>query len=190
MQKPPPAQALPHSTTSDHGSPPGGLGPVLCGDIDMRIAADGTWYYGGSPIGRKELVTLFASVLVLNEDGYWLITPAEKAKIQVDDAPFAAVELTLSAEGDESTLTIRTNLDETVTLDTDHPLRIGKPDGRIDSVPYITVRDGLEARFTRAAYYDLVDHGVTEIIDGESLFGVWSAGAFFSLGSLDGESAS
>lgn len=158
-----------------------GHGPALCGDIDMRIAADGTWYYGGSPIGRQELVRLFASVLVRRDDGYWLVTPAEQARIAVDDAPFAAVELACDGDGAAPVLRVRTNVDDWVSLGEDHPLRIGEtPAG--DKAPYVTVRDGLEARFTRAAYYDLVGRAVHETVDGEDLFGVWSGDCFFPLG--------
>lgn len=184
MQKPPPDTASGSLPASDHGSPPGGLGPALCGDIDMRIAPDGTWYYGASPIGRKELVALFASVLVRREDGFWLVTPAEQVRIQVDDAPFSAVEL----RRDGSDFTIRTNLDDCVTIDGDHPLRTGDtPEG--DRAPYVAVRDGLEARFTRAAYYDLVEHATVETVDGEEWLGIRSGGLFFPLGPADGGDA-
>lgn len=184
MQKSTPVPALGALLPQERGAP-----PAVCGDIDMRIAADGTWYYGGSPIGRKELVRLFASVLVRRDDGYWLITPAEQARIAVDDAPFAAVELAIGEDGgDGPVLRMRTNVDDWVSVDEDHPLRVGDtPDGH--RAPYLTVRDGLEARLTRAAYYDLVGHGVTETIDGTELFGVWSGPCFFPLGSLDVEAA-
>lgn len=186
MQKSTPVPALGALLPKGRGSPPATPGPALCGDIDMRIAQDGTWYYGGSPIGRKELVRLFASVLVRRDDGYWLITPVEQARITVDDAPFAAVELAVDAAGEDGPVVrVRTNLGDWVSLGEEHPLRIGDtPAG--DRAPYVTVRDGLEARFTRAAYYDLVGHGVTEAVDGENLFGVWSGACFFPLGSLNG----
>lgn len=186
MHKPPPTTASGSLPASDHGSPPGGPGPALCGDIDMRIAQDGTWYYGPSPIGRKALVSLFASVLVRRDDGFWLITPAEQARIQVDDAPFVAVDLRRDNTDEGPVLSIRTNLDDHVTIDADHPLRMGDtPNG--EHVPYVTVRDGLEARFTRAAYYDLVDAAAVEQVDGLETLGIWSAGLFFPLGAVEND---
>jgi hypothetical protein len=156
--------------------------PVDCGDLDMRIARDGTWFYRGSPIGRIKLVKLFASVLRREQDGsYWLITPAERGRIEVEDVPFLAVALTLRGDGREQQLIFRTNLDDIVTAGSDHPLRVetatsGEP------APYILVRDGLEARLTRPVFYDLVELGRVEPIENSSQFGVWSQGRFFRLG--------
>ena len=156
---------------------------VLGGDFDMRIAANGTWYYQGSPINRLALVKLFASVLRREEDGiYWLVTPVERGHVLVEDAPFTAVEVTAERPGPDQRLIFRTNLDEIVALDEDHPLRMGsgEPDDAA-ARPYLLVRDRLEARILRAVYYHLVELGEQQ---GES-FGVWSNGRFFPLGTLD-----
>jgi uncharacterized protein len=156
--------------------------PVDCGDLDMRIARDGTWYYRGSPIGRLPLVKLFASVLRREADGaYWLVTPAERGRVVVDDAPFVAVELTASGRGRDQKLIFRTNLDHIVTAGPENPLRVetavsGEP------APYILVRGGLDARLLRAVFYQLVELGAEDEIAGEMQFGVWSNGAFFRLG--------
>jgi uncharacterized protein len=156
--------------------------PIDCGDLDMRIARDGTWFYGGSPISRIALVKLFASVLRREPDGrYWLVTPAERGRIEVEDVPFLAVALTVQGEGGQQKLIFRTNLDDIVTAGPDHPLRIettmsGEP------APYILVRDDLEARLTRPVFYDLVELGKVELIENNSQFGVWSQGRFFRLG--------
>lgn len=164
-------------------SPPSGRRlPVECGDLDIRIARDGTWYYRGSPIGRLPLVKLFASVLRRASDGsYWLVTPAERGRIEVADVPFLAVELTVNGNGRAQQLIFRTNLDDIVTAGPVNPLRVeiaanGEP------APYILVREKLEARLARPVFYELVDLGGEERVDGASRFGVWSNGAFFQLG--------
>jgi hypothetical protein len=162
-----------------------------CGDIGMRIAADGTWHYQGGPIGRKELVCLFAGVLRREEDGsYWLVTPAERARITVDDAPFVAVELFHcpgSAEnGFQQAISFRTNVDQVVTAGPSHPIRIAHPPGSDVPVPYVLVRDGLEARINRAVYYELVAHAVPETVAGHRRLGIWSRGIFFPLGDAEG----
>jgi uncharacterized protein len=148
----------------------------------MRIARDGTWSYRGSPIGRIALVKLFASVLRREPDGfYWLVTPAERGRIEVEDVPFLAVALTVQSEGEQQQLIFRTNLDDIVTAGPDHQLRVetttsGEP------APYILVRDELEARLTRPVFYELVELGKVELIENNSQFGVWSQGSFFRLG--------
>lgn len=160
--------------------------PEHCGDIEIRIARDGTWFYHGSPIGRKGMVKLFASVLERDEAGdYWLTTPAERGRIRVDDAPFVAVEMTVDGAGRGQTLRFRTNVDEIVTADSDHPIRVASNMESGEPSPYVLVRDGLEALIARAVFYDLVELGVEEKIDGHRRFGVWSAGAFFSLGAIE-----
>ncbi|HYZ39860.1 MAG TPA: DUF1285 domain-containing protein [Stellaceae bacterium] len=156
--------------------------PIDRGDLDMRIARDGTWFYRGSPIGRLPLVKLFASVLRREADGrYWLVTPAERGRIEVDDVPFLAVAVTVEGEGRDQQLIFRTNLDEFVTAGPDNPLRVetaasGEP------APYILVRDGLEARLARPVFYELVELGTEEPIGETTQFGVWSRGVFFRLG--------
>jgi hypothetical protein len=170
------------------GPEPGAGGPQLCGDIDMRIGRDGTWFYHDSPIGRKPLVRLFASVLRRDEAGeFWLETPAEKCRIRVDDAPFVAVEMTVAGKGRRQRLTFRTNVDEIVTADADHPIRVAVDRETGEPAPYVMVRDGLEALIARAVFYDLVELGVERAVDGAPALGVWSGGRFFPIGALDGE---
>jgi hypothetical protein len=156
--------------------------PVACGDLDMRIARDGTWFYHNSPIGRLPLVKLFASVLRREADGsYWLVTPAERGHVEVEDVPFLAVELTVAGTARHRELIFRTNLDDIVTAGADHPLRVETAaDG--EPAPYIHVRGGLEARLTRPVFYELVELGGEELVKGERQFGVWSNRTFFRLG--------
>jgi hypothetical protein len=158
-----------------------------CGEIGMRIARDGTWHYQGGPIGRKELVCLFASVLRREPDGsFWLVTPAERARITVEDAPFVAVELFhcpgTAANGFEQAISFRTNVDQVVTAGPTHPIRVARDPASDAPIPYVLVRGGLEARLNRAVYYELVALSVTETVNGAPLLGVWSRGAFFPLG--------
>jgi hypothetical protein len=160
-----------------------GKRPLIdCGDLDIRIARNGTWSYRGSPIGRLALVKLFASVLRREADGrYWLVTPAERGRVEVEDVPFLGVALTVEGEGPEQQLIFRTNVDEFVTAGPDHPLHVetaasGEP------APYILVRDGLEAKIARAVFYELVELGREEQISDRTSFGVWSRGMFFRLG--------
>lgn len=156
------------------------------GPLGIRIARDGQWFYHGSPIARKEMVCLFASMLTRREDGsYWLIAPSEKGWIEVEDVPFLAVEAFSSGQGRDRMLSFRTNVDEIVPLDADHPLRMG--DDAAGKTPYLLVRPGIEARIARSVYYELAGIGTEEIIDGQPLYGVWSAGRFFPLGPFKGE---
>jgi hypothetical protein len=154
------------------------------GHYDMMIARDGKWFYHGTPIPRKEMVCLFASALTRRPDGsYWLVTPSEEGQIEVEDVPFLAVELFTSGSGREAVFSFRTNVDEIITLDQSHPLRVVcNKDG---APPYLTVREGLEARLTRSVYYELVALGLEESIDGERLYGIWSKDLFFPLGRLE-----
>jgi hypothetical protein len=153
-----------------------------CGEFDIRIARDGTWFYQGSPIQRLPLVKLFASVLCRDESGdYLLVTPVERGRIVVEDVPFIAVALDAEGAGRTQTLSFTTNLDEIVPAGPDHPLRVETaPDG--EPSPYILVRPGLEARLARPVFYELVDLAAEEEIDGDTQFGVWSGGMFFCLG--------
>jgi uncharacterized protein len=170
---------------SGSGRPPIHLwNPPFCGDIDMRIARDGTWFYAGTPIGRPALVRLFASVLKREGDGYVLVTPVEKVGIRVEDAPFVAVELAVEGAGADHTLRLRTNVDDWVTLGPDHPLRF-EPGAAEGLKPYILVRNALEALVSRALFYDLVALGEVRTIDGIDMFGIGSAGAFFPAAPAD-----
>jgi uncharacterized protein len=160
--------------------------PRDCGHFDIRIDRDGSWFYQGTPIKRASLVRLFAGVLAREPDGaYWLVTPAERGRITVDDAPFTAVELTSDGAGPERVLSLRTNLDDIVTLDADHPLRVATDAASGEPRPYVLVRNGLEARLLRAVFYELVELGGEERVGDTTLYGVWSKGIFFPLGRLD-----
>ncbi|MGE5505634.1 MAG: DUF1285 domain-containing protein [Actinomycetota bacterium] len=157
-----------------------------CGDVGIRIDRGGRWLYHGSPIPRKEMVCLFASMLNRAPDGsYWLVTADEMGRIEVEDVPFLAVEMFTSGAGRELMVSFRTNVDEIVTVDADHPLRVTVDGETGDPLPYVLVRDGLEARLTRAVYYELVAQGWEEKVGGEELYGLWSSGTFFPLGRLD-----
>src|SRR5581483_3228048 len=149
-----------------------------CGDFDMRIARDGTWFYRGSPIGRKPLVKLFSTVLRREHGEFWLVTPVERGRILVDDAPFVAVEVTAAGEGRAQRISFRTNVDDEVTLDAEHPLRVDHVSASDQAIPYVTVRDSLEARILRPVYYHLIELGAFEVVDGIEQLGVWSAGRF------------
>jgi hypothetical protein len=155
------------------------------GDLDMRIARDGTWFYRGTPIPRPPLVKLFASVLRREDDGsYWLVTPVERGRIAVEDVPFLAVELMTEGEGRRRTLSFRTNLDEIVAAGPDHLLRIDTA-ANGEPAPYVLVRPGLEARLNRPVFYELVELADAEREAGEAEgdgFGLWSDGVFFDLG--------
>ncbi|PHX40032.1 proteophosphoglycan precursor [Pseudomonas sp. NZIPFR-PS5] len=141
---------------SGKGLPPVHLwNPDFCGDIDMRIARDGTWFYLGTPIGRKPMVRLFSTIIRRDGDDYFLITPVEKVGIKVDDAPFVGAE---------------------------HPLRIDLDPQTQEPAPYIHVRNNLEALIHRNVFYQLVDLAVVREIDGQSWLGVWSGGEFFPIG--------
>jgi hypothetical protein len=150
----------------------------LCEDIGLKIGRDGTWYYQGSPIERKGLVKLFASVLRLEEDGgYYLVTPVEKVPIEVESLPFVAVEMRREGAGDAQILTFRTNVGDFVTANAEH--RLGFQSGTLGGfTPFIHVRDGLNARLARSVYYELAALAVEA--GGPERFGVWSAGEFFS----------
>lgn len=156
--------------------------PPFCGDIDMRIAADGTWYYMNSPIGRKPLVRLFSTVLRRDADGrYYLVTPVEKCGIRVDDAPFLAVGMDVEGEGRGQTIRLRTNVDDEVAVDGEHPLRFETEAGTDGLKPYVRVRGRLEALVNRPIFYDLVEAGTVERVDGEDWYGVWSGGRFWRM---------
>ena len=159
--------------------------PVECGDLPFLIRRDGTWLYRGSPIQRKELVCLFASVLKRAPDGsFWLETPAERGRIDVEDAPFVAVELDWTGDGRHQTLSFRTNVDRVVTAGPDYPIRIAHDVLTCEPTPYILVRPGIEARINRAVYYELVALAVPEWVGCRRMLGVWSCGRFFPLGEL------
>jgi hypothetical protein len=156
--------------------------PPFCGDLDIRIARDGTWYYLGSPIGRKPLVELFASVLRKDEDGrHYLVTPVEKIGITVDDAPLLAVEMAAEGEGVSQQLTVRTNLGDLIRIGKDRPLRFEKETASGGLKPYVLVRGHIEALFTRALMYQLAELMEEREENGGAETGVWSGGQFFAV---------
>jgi hypothetical protein len=164
------------------GPPPVHLwNPPFCGDLDMRIARDGTWFYLGTPIGRKPLVRLFSSILKREGDRYFLVTPVEKVGITVDDAPFVAVDFTAMGEGRGQALTFTTHVDDTVTAGPEHPIRVTRDPVTGEPAPYVHVRAGLEALIDRKSLYRLVEIGTEHAVDGVPQFGLWSGGAFFPL---------
>ena len=164
--------------------------PVECGDLPFLIRRDGTWLYRGSPILRKELVCLFSGVLKREADGsFWLETPAERGRIEVEDAPFVAVELDWNGDDRQQILSFRTNVDQVITAGPDHPIRVAHDILTCEPTPYIRVRPGVgtpavEARINRAVYYELVALAVPEWVGCRRMLGVWSCGKFFSLGEL------
>jgi hypothetical protein len=153
--------------------------PPFCGDLDMRIARDGTWFYLGTPIGRAPLVRLFSSILKREGDRYFLVTPVEKVGITVDDAPFVAVDFTREGEGRDARITFVTHVDDEVTAGPDHPIRVRRDPATGEPAPYVHVRAGLEALIDRKSFYRLAELGDEHVVDGEPQFGLWSAGAFF-----------
>jgi hypothetical protein len=167
--------------SGEKGPPPVHLwNPPFCGDLDMRIASDGTWFYLGTPIGRPALVRLFSTILKREDGKYFLVTPVEKVGIRVDDAPFLAVEMQKVNDERGRLLRFRTNVDDWVACDAAHRLRFEvAADGGL--TPYLHVRADLWAKVTRAIYYDLVDMGEERMVDGRQMFGVASGGAFFAM---------
>src|SRR5215213_1451477 len=168
------------------GPPPVHLwNPPFCGDLDMRIAGDGTWFYLQTPIGRPALVRLFASVLKREGDKYYLVTPVEKCGIRVDDAPFLAVEMKIDDGAKGRVLNFRTNVDDWVACGPEHTLRFEPEPDTGGLKPYLHVRRDLWAKVTRALFYDLVELGEDRDVAGERMFGVVSGGEFFAMAPAD-----
>ena len=164
------------------GPPPVHLwNPPFCGDLDMEIRRDGTWFYLGTPIGRVPLVKLFASILKLEDGKYFLVTPVEKVGIRVVDAPFVAVDCEVSGTGADQALSFTTNVGDVVTADAAHPIRVVRDPGSGEPAPYVLVRANLEALIDRKSFYRLVDLGEEAELDGTLWFGVRSAGIFFPI---------
>ena len=165
----------------------GGLPPVhlwnpeFCGDLDMRIARDGTWFYLGTPIGRKELVRLFSTIIRKDGDDYFLVTPVEKVGIKVDDAPFVAVDYEVSDPGPDQTLMFETNVGDFATAGPDNPIRVERDPDSGEPSPYVLIRANLEALIDRKSFYRLVDIGIHEDYEGVSWFGLRSSGQFFPI---------
>ncbi len=158
--------------------------PAFCGDLDMRIASDGTWFYMGTPIGREALVRLFATVLRKDDDGRtYLVTPVEKVGITVDDAPFLAVEMAREADvaGGDGSLVFRTNLGDVIKVDVAHPLRFELEEATHGLKAYLLVRGRLEALLTRALMYDLIAMAAEGTGPDAGLFGIRSGESFFAI---------
>lgn len=164
------------------GPPPVHLwNPPFCGDLDMRIARDGTWFYLGTPIGRMPLVKLFSSVIRKDGDDYFLVTPVEKVGITVDDAPFVAIDFDVTGTGHDQMITFTTNVDDTAVACAQNPIRVVRDPETGEPSPYILIRTNLEALIDRKSFYRLVDIGVHEDHEGEPWFGIWSSGKFFPI---------
>lgn len=176
----PSAESLASSAKAAQGKglPPVHLwNPPFCGDLDMRIARDGTWFYLGTPIGRHELVKLFSSIIRRDGDDYFLVTPVEKVGITVDDAPFVAIDYNPDGDG----LVFETNVGEFVLASAENPIRVERDPETGEPSPYILVRSNLEALIDRKSFYRLVEIGEEAEVDGVSWFGVKSAGEFFPI---------
>ncbi|MEM1130272.1 MAG: DUF1285 domain-containing protein [Pseudomonadota bacterium] len=155
--------------------------PPFCGDLDMRIARDGTWFYLGTPIGRPSLVRLFSSIIRKDDQDYFLVTPVEKVGITVDDAPFVANDFTVEGAGLEQRVTFTTHVGDNMLAGPDHPIRVAFDAETGEPSPYIHVRRNLEALIDRKSFYRLVELGALADHDGEEWFGLWSSGEFFPL---------
>ena len=157
--------------------------PDFCGDIDMRIASDGTWFYMGTPIGREKMVRLFASVLRKDDDGKtYLVTPVEKIGITVDDAHFVAVSVEIAGEDEDLTLCFTTNVGDQIIAGPDHAIRVEVDQETGEPRPYLHVRGRLEALISRNVYYELIERGRLQQLDGLSTCVIKSQGMEFSLG--------
>ncbi len=164
--------------TKERGLPPVHLwNPPFCGDLDMRIARDGTWFYLGTPIGRFELVKLFSSILKKEDGKHYLVTPVEKVGITVDDAPFVAVDFEAAGDGKDQVLTFTTHVGDATIAGPDNPIRVERDPATGEPSPYVHVRAGLEALIDRKSFYRLVDIGVHH----DGWFGLWSSGRFFGI---------
>ena len=165
----------------------GGLPPVerwnpqFCGDIDMRIGRDGTWFYQGTPIGRPALVKLFSNILWREGERYFLVTPVEKVGITVDDAPFVAVDASVEGAGAEQRIIFTTQTGDVTTAGPDRPIRVHRDPETGEPAPYVLVRRNLEALIDRKTFYRLVDLGEHAEHDGARWFGLWSSGVFFPI---------
>jgi hypothetical protein len=168
------------SAAAKKGPPPVHLwNPPFCGDIDIRIARDGTWFYLGTPIGRAPLVKLFSSILKREGDAYFLVTPVEKVGIRVDDAPLLAVDFEVSGSGTAQVIRFITRTEDVADAGPDHRIRVERDPDTGEPAPYIHIRAGLWALIDRKSFYRLVDLGVHADHDGQGWFGLWSSGVFF-----------
>ncbi|HER26188.1 MAG TPA: DUF1285 domain-containing protein [Rhodospirillales bacterium] len=181
-----------HDSGSAANKPPPDRLPLdaICGEFDIRIDRTGQWHYHGSPIGRIELVKLFSTVLQRDEKGdFYLITPVEKGRIQVDDAPFMAIVMTVEGAGESQKLHFETNVGDTLVAGPEHPIRVITDRQTGEPSPYVRVRGGeklpLEAKINRPVFYDLVELAVEHETSGGRSLGVWSDGHFFTIGTYE-----
>lgn len=164
------------------GPPPVHLwNPPFCGDLDMEIRRDGTWWYLGTPMSRMGLVKLFSSIIRKDGDQYFLVTPVEKVGIRVVDAPFVAVDFSAEGADRDQVLTFTTQVDDTADAGADHPIRVVRDPETGEPSPYIHIRANLEALIDRKTFYRLIDICTHEDHEGESWFGLWSGGQFFPI---------
>ncbi len=180
----PSAEALAESArqAAEGGIPPvQDWNPPFCGDLDIRIARDGTWFYQGTPIGRPALVRLFSSILRKDGERHYLVTPVEKVGITVDDAPFVAVDVEAEGDGRDQALTFTTQVGDVVPAGPEHPIRVPRDPETGEPAPYVLVRARLEALIDRKSFYRLVEHGTHHDHEGTRWFGVWSRGQFFPI---------
>lgn len=155
--------------------------PPFCGDLDMRIARDGTWYYLGTPIGREGLVRLFSSIIRKDGEDYFLVTPVEKVGITVDDAPFVATDFTVSDPGPDQQITFTTHVGDSTVAGAEAPIRVERDPETGEPAPYVRVRANLDALIDRKSFYRLVDIGEVDSREGEDWFGIRSGGVFFPI---------
>ncbi|MEP3636665.1 MAG: DUF1285 domain-containing protein [Paracoccaceae bacterium] len=177
---PPSADSLIASINASktRGLPPVHLwNPPFCGDLDMRIARDGTWFYQGTPIGRPALVKLFSSILKRENGKYFLVTPVEKVGITVDDAPFVAIDFESTGTGPDQNVTFETQVGDTSAAGADHPIRVERDPETGEPSPYVHIRADLEALIDRKSFYRLIELGSHE----EGWFGIWSGRTFFQV---------
>lgn len=157
--------------------------PDYCGEMDMVIKADGSWWHEGSPLTRRGLIDLFASILRKNADGEtYLVTPVEKIKIAVERAPFVAVRVDIEGEGKSQRIFFTTNLDDVVEAGPENPIRVETDPETLEPAPFVTIRGRLEASLKRSVFYELVEHAVERDTDEGKQLGIWAGGEFFPLG--------
>ncbi|MCL5776045.1 DUF1285 domain-containing protein [Limibaculum sp. FT325] len=174
------AKAVSAATKGRKGPPPVHLwNPPYCGDLDIRIARNGQWWYLGTPIGRVELVRLFASVLKLENGRHYLVTPVEKIGITVDDAPFVAVDFRVENPGPDQVVVFETNVGDETAAGPENPIRVVRDPETGEPAPYVHVRRGLEALIDRKSFYRLVEIGEHDRVEGTRWFGLRSGGKFF-----------
>jgi len=160
-------------------------GRNYCGELDIRIDRAGKWYYNGTQIARKVMVSLFASLLMRGKDGaYWLVSPTEMGRIDVEDAPFVITQMSTINEGEDQTIQFSTNVDISVTISEDNPILMKPSPLTGEMTPYVVMPGNIDARIERSVYYELVELGAVMDLGDEEIFGVWSACSFFPLGSL------